>query len=268
MTPPTSWTFLWRLPGQSGLVGVMAAQEMRKRYAGTLGGFAWTVLHPLMLIVIYWLVFSVGLRVPPAGNVPFVIGFLCGMIPWLMFAETLNACTSAIAANAYLVKKTVFPTEILPVVHLAAGMATHVIMLAVLAVLMVVYGVGFSLWNVQFLYYLLAMSVLCIGLGWILSALNVFYRDIGQVLAIAINMWFWLTPIVWPLAMLPGKFQAFVRLNPMIYIVQGYRDSFIEHVPLWQNWQGGAYFWILAAAVFMFGGRLFGRLKGDFAEAI
>jgi len=115
----------------------MARMEIRKRYVGTLAGMAWSVAHPLMMILIYWVIFSLGFRVHPAGNTPFIVYFLCGLIPWTAFAETVSASSNAVTGNPYLVKKTVFPTEILPLAHWLASMVSHVIMLVILAIVMV-----------------------------------------------------------------------------------------------------------------------------------
>ena len=266
--------FLHLLYNQRSIIWAMAKREIQTRYAGTLAGLVWSFLHPLMLILIYWFVFSVGLKVQPAGDVPFIIYFLCGLIPWMAFAETLSASTNAIAGNPHLVKKTVFPTEILPIAHLVASMVSHVIMLVILVVLMVFYRREFSLYNLQFIYFLLAMSVFCVGLGWMVSSLNVFYRDAGQILTVVLNMWFWVTPIVWPfekvlekLTQYPIVIETF-RRNPMYYIVEGYRASFISHRGFWENWQLGVYFWAVALTVFVLGGLLFRKLKPDFPEML
>ena len=262
------WVFFWRLVNQREIIWAMALREMQTRYAGTLAGLVWSVVHPLMTILIYWFVFSVGFRIQPMGNIPFIVVFLCGLIPWMAFSETISASTNAVTANAHLVKKTTFPTEILPVVHLVASMVTQLIMLAILAVLMAVNGISFSPYNLQFVYYLLGMSVFCVGLGWMVSALNVFYRDVGQIVTVLLNMWFWLTPIVWPLKMLPDRCQFFIKLNPIYYVVQGYRASFFRHTWFWENWQLGGYFWAVSLVMFLAGGLLFRKLKPDFPEVL
>ncbi len=246
----------------------MAFREMQARYAGTLAGLVWSVVHPLMMILTYWFVFSVGFKAKPTGNVPFIIVFLCGLIPWMTFSEAVMASTIAITGNTLLVTKTIFPTEILPVVNLAASMASQVIMLGILMILLAVYGIGFSLYIFQFLYFLVAMSIFCIGLGWIVSALNVFYRDVSQIMSVMLNMWFWLTPIVWQAGMLPDRFRFLLKLNPMYYIVEGYRMSFIDHVGFWQHWRQGGYFWTVNLIVFAVGGLLFRKLKPDFPEVL
>ena len=128
-----------------------------------------------------------------------------------------------------------------------------------------------SLYSLQFLYFTIGMSVFCVGLGWIVSALNVFYRDVGQLFLVVLNMWFWLTPIVWPPEMLqtyPRLVRFCLLMNPMYYIVQGYRASFIYHTGFWENWRLGVYFWVVSLAVFVVGGMLFRKLKPSFPDVI
>ncbi len=265
--------FLVKLLGNRRTIWAMARMEIRKRYVGTFAGLVWSVAHPLMMILIYWVIFSLGLRVRPAGNTPFIVYFLCGLIPWTAFAETVSASSNAVTGNPHLVKKAVFPTEILPIAHLVACLVSHVIMLAILAVVIVAGGLRFSLWNVQFVYFMFGMAVLSVGLGWIVAALNVFYRDVGQLLSIVLNMWFWLTPVVWLEEMtlrLPQRLRFLPKLNPMFYIVHGYRASLIPdmYAPFWRNWKAGIYFWAVSLGLFAAGGLLFRRLKPDFPEVL
>ena len=260
--------FLRRLARQRTMVWAIARREMQTRYAGTLAGLIWSMVHPLMMILIYWFVFSVGLRIQPSGNVPFIILFLCGLIPWTAFSETLSASIHAVTANAHLVKKTVFSTEILPVAHLAASMVSQAIMLVILVVLLVAHGMPLSIYNLQFLYFLAALSVFSLGLAWLVAALNVFYRDVGQIVSVVLNMWFWMTPIVWQLEKVPEAFRFYIKLNPLYYIVAGYRASFLHHTGFWVNWRLGAYFWAAAVLMFCAGGWVFRRLKPQFAEVL
>ncbi len=263
--------FLQRLCTHRGIIWSMARREIQLRYAGTIAGLIWSVIHPLMLILTYWLVFSKGLKIRPAADVPFIAFFLSGLIPWTAFAETTSASTNAITSSPHLVKRILFPTEILPVVHFTASLVNHAVMLVVLVVVLIFYGMWPSLYALQFLYFAAGLSVFCVGLGWIVSALNVFYRDVGQIILVVLNMWFWLTPIVWP----PENMQSFnptvafcLKLNPMYYVVQGYRASFIYRTGLWEHWRLGAYFWAVSLAVFALGGVLFRKLKPDFPDVL
>ena len=263
------FAFLKRLYTHRSMIFVMAMRELRSRYIGTLGGGAlWSIIHPLMIVGVYWFVFSVGFKVKPAGDMPFIVVFLCGLIPWSMFSEAVTTSTNSVTSNANLVTRTVFPTEILPVVSLFVSMITHGVLLVILMIVLLVNGIFPSVYNLQFLYYMFAVSVLSLGLGWFLASANVFCRDIGQALAVIINVWFWSTPIVWGIEMIPSRYQFIIKINPLYYIVDGYRASFIYHRPLWQDYHLGILYWAVCLLIFIFGASVFRRLKPEFAEVL
>ena len=262
------FNFLRRIYVYRSIIMTMAIREIQSRYVGTLAGFVWFVINPLMIILVFWFVFSVGFKVQPFGNIPFILVFVCGLIPWTMFSETLMANTNAITRNVHLVKKMVFPTEILSIVNLVASLISHVIMLGILLSLLLFYKISFSFYNVQFFYYFIALSIFTLGLSWFFSAVNVFYRDVGQILGVILNMWFWLTPIVWLMDMVPKEYQYIIKLNPIYYIVEGYRFSFIYHVPFWVNYDLGIYFWGVSLLSLFMGGLIFRKLKPEFADVL
>jgi len=141
-------------------------------------------------------------------------------------------------------------------------------MLGIFIVVMFFNKIPFSFYNFQFLYYLFGLSIFSLGLGWFLSAVNVFYKDVGQTLGVVLNVWFWFTPIVWFRDIIPVKFQYIVKLNPMSYIVDGYKSSFIYHSSVWHNSKEAIYFWTICSLVFIVGALTFRKLKPEFAEVI
>jgi ABC-type polysaccharide/polyol phosphate export permease len=260
--------FLKNIYNYRTMIKAMALRDVQSRYMGTLGGFLWFIIQPFSIVLVYWFVFSVGFKVQPAGGLPFVAVFVCGLVPWSLFAEALNTSTAAIKANAHLVTKTIFPTEILPVVSLLSSLFTHILMMLIFFLIMMVNGIPFSVYNFQVFYYLFALCALSLGLGWLLSAVNVFYKDVGQALNVVLNLWFWATPIAWFQEILPEKYFWVLKFNPMYYIVDGYRASFLHLSPIWHNPRQGVYFWIMCAIVFIAGAFTFRRLKPDFAEVL
>jgi len=142
-----------------GTIKTMAITEIRSRYVDTIGGLIWAVIHPLLIILVYWFVFSVGFKITPPGGAPFILVFLSGFIPWVIFNETLMANANVIQANSHLATKTVFPTEILPVVRLLVSLVTHFIMLFILLIIIFISDISFSIYNLQFLYYLFALPL-------------------------------------------------------------------------------------------------------------
>lgn len=249
------------------LVIAMAVRETQGRYIGTFGGMLWMVGHPLATITIYWLVFSIGLKVEPSGDVPFVVFLVCGIVPWLTFSESLMSSVNAITGAPHLVKKVAFPTSILPVVHLLVSMVSHLAMLVILLVLLILNGVPFSWGALQAVYYLGALYVLSLGIGWLVASVNVFSRDVANGLSVVIGFWFWLTPIVWPASML-GEYSQWLMLNPLYYIVDGYRDAFLGGGVLWDKGVEHLAYWGICLILFVAGGRTFQKLQPEFAEVL
>jgi len=250
------------------MIMVMARRETRYRYAGTMAGALWSVANPLAMICVYWFVFSVGLRVQPMEKAPFIVVFLGAYLPWSTFVEILSNSCACVSANPHLVKKVVFPTEVLPVVQIAVSMISHAALLLLFMSVLAVNGYPPSIYNLQIFYYLPCLLVFSLGLAWLAAALTVFYRDVQQLVGLILTVWFWLTPVVWPFSMLSGWPRLILTMNPLYYIVEGYRKSFITHVPFWADPMAGLCFWGITFVVFMFGGLVFKRLKPEFADVL
>lgn len=246
----------------------LALKNAKSRYAGTIGGIFWTILTPLATILVYWFIFGIGLKLQAEQNLPFIILFLSGFIPWLFFSEALNINAQAITANPYLAKKTIFPTEILPISNLLTGAIPHLLLLMVLMIILKINGLALSINIFLFLYYFSGLCVLSLGLGWTVAALNVFYRDIGQSLSILLNIWFWLTPITWFMPILPEKWRWFIHLNPLYWVIEGYRHAFIPTYTSDLPALPHTYFWIVSISLLVFGAFTFKTLKFEFAEAL
>jgi ABC-type polysaccharide/polyol phosphate export permease len=260
--------FLKLIFSQRDLIVSMARRELATQYVGSLLGFVWTFIHPLVMITVFWFVFSVGFRSQPMNNVPFVVWLTAGMAPWFMFSDVVLGSAAVIIANSHLVKKTLFQSQILPVIKLLSSFVTHSIFLIVLLVLILFQKMPFSFYYFQFLYYLVCMAYLALGLAWAVSALNVFLRDIGQVAGVVIQVGFWATPIFWDINMMPAKVQLLLKLNPMFYVVQGYRETFIYFKPFWEHPLLTLYFWVISTIVFVAGALIFRKLKPQFADVL
>lgn len=260
--------FIFILYRRRSLIFEMAKRDISSQHVGSLLGFFWTFVNPLITTFILWFVFSIGFKSAPKGNVPFVIWLTAAMAIWNTFTEIVSGSTAVILQNPHLVKKVVFPLSILPVVKLVASFITHLVFLFILIVLILLYKLPFSLYWLQALYYFAAMSVLGLGLGWITSSVNIFAKDTGQIVNVILQMGFWSTPIFWDPAIMPKEFQSFIKLNPMLYIVQGYRDSFIYFVPFWHHWQQTIYYWGVTGSVFVLGAIIFLRLRPHFADVL
>lgn len=253
---------------QKNLIFLMAKREVANQYVGSLLGFTWTFVQPVVMILVFWVVFSVGFRVQPKNDVPFVVWLTAGMAIWFVFADIINGSSGLILSHSHLIKKTLFHSQILPIIKVVSSLITHTVFILVLLGLIFIQGMPFSFYYFQSLYYIFGMSVLALGISWIVSSLNVFLKDVGQIVAVALQVGFWATPIFWDIQIMPKGFQAIFKLNPMFYIVQGYRESFIYFLPFWKHPFQTIYFWILAITVFVIGALIFKKLKLQFPDVL
>lgn len=250
------------------MVYAMALRDFQSRYAGTLGGTIWAVVQPLSIIAVFYFVFAIGFRVQSPVDTPFILWFVCGLMPWFLFSDTLIGVANSVTSNVHLVKKTIFPTEVLAPVKVASAIPPHAIFLLILFIMLYCFNVPFSFGRFLIVYYFICMVVVLLGLGWLLSALQVFYRDIGQALAVFLNVWFWATPIVWPEQNIPEDLRWILFYNPMYYIVAGYRDALIYPQVIWPAPTQTVFFWSFAALCTLVGSFVFNRLKPEFADVL
>ena len=262
------YKFIQLIFARRHLVIAMAQREIATQYVGSLLGFIWTFINPLILILVFWFVFSIGFRVRPQNEVPFVVWLTAGMAAWFVFADIVRGSAGVVVANSHLIKKTLFPSQILPVVKLVSCLIIHSVFLSVLIGLILFQKMPFSIYYFQFLYYLFCLSVFSLGLSWAFSALNVFIRDVNQVVGVLIQVGFWATPVFWDINIMPPKVHMVLKLNPLFYIVQGYRDSFIDFIPFWNHPYLTLYFCLVTAIVFCLGAFIFWKLKPQFADVL
>ncbi len=250
------------------LICQLALQDIRTRYLGSYLGILWAFIQPTITVLIFWFVFECGFKFAPVENFPFILWLVCGIVPWFFVADSIAGATGSILESSYLVNKVVFRVSILPVVKVFSSLVVHLFFLAVTVGLFWLYGFRPNLYYLQVVYYLTAMAVLVTGISWATSALVVFLKDIGQVVAMLLQFGFWLTPIFWPIASIPAKYQAIVKLNPFYYVVEGYRATFINQRWFWEDGGAAAYFWLTALTVLFLGAAVFRRLRPHFADML
>ncbi|MGH7799256.1 MAG: ABC transporter permease [Thermodesulfobacteriota bacterium] len=247
----------------------MAIRDIRARYIGSFLGIFWSIIHPLTQLFIYYFIFSVVLKIklgPEYGGTNFAIWLIAGLLPWMLFAEVVNRSPGAVLEQSSLITKMVFPSEILPLAHLAAALINHLIAVVIFIAFLMVFGYGMSFKILLILPYLLAIGIFALGISWMLSALNVFLRDIGQIIGVFMNIWFFLTPIVYPRELIPESFQRLYGLNPMLQAVEGYRVALLGKTDI--DTTGLSYLPLLGLATFALGGLIFKKLKPAFADVL
>ena len=258
---------LWK---SKTLIWSLSKNDFKTRFAGSYFGIFWAFVQPIVTICLYWFVFSLpGLRgTPVEGEIPFVLRLVAGLVPWFVFSEALTNGTNSLMEYSYLVKKVVFKINVLPVVKVMSASFIHFFFLAVTFVICTCMGYGPSLYLIQLPYYLICMWIFIIALVYATSAIVLFFRDLGQIINIFMQVFMWMTPIMWDEVMIPEKWRWIFHLNPMYYIINGYKESLLNHVWLWQHIDLTMYFWIVTGVLFLIGTTIFRRLQPHFADVL
>ncbi len=250
------------------LVLNLGKNDFKTKFASSYLGIVWGFITPLITIATYWFVFQVGLRSGDVGELPFILWFLAGIVPWFFFAEAFGGATNALSEYSYLVKKVFFKIELLPTVKIVSALFVHVFFLIVIFVVYAAYGYFPSLYNLQLVYYLFCSIILTLGLSFLTSSIVLFFKDLNQIIAIVLQIGFWFTPIGWPVTMLSGFWATLFKMNPMFYIVQGFRDSFVDHILFYERPYATLYFWVLCLAILTLGIVAFRKLKPHFSDVL
>ncbi|MGA1868905.1 MAG: ABC transporter permease [bacterium] len=250
------------------LIWSMAKRDIATQYIGSFLGFVWTFIDPIVTVFIFWVVFGLGFKVRPCKEAPFVVWLTAGMAIWMVFSKILNESSNIIIVNSNLIKNTLFHSHILPIVKIISNLIIHFIFITILLVLLYLNKMPFNIYFLQALYYLLAMCFLSLGLCWLTSALSPFIRDIPQIVKVIVDLGFWATPVMWELSIMPPKLQSIFRINPIYYLVQGYRESFLYFTPFWHHPRQTLEYWTVTLIILFLGAILFKRLKPHFADVL
>ncbi len=252
------------------LIANLSFNDFKTKYAGSFLGIVWAFIQPLITIFVYWFAFQVGLRSQDVGNFPFALWFMAGLIPWFFFSDGLNGGTNALIDYSYLVKKVVFNIDILPLVKVISAVFVHIFFIVFLLIMYALYGYYPDLYSLQILYYSLCLFLLVLGLSYITAPLVVFFRDLGQIVNIILQVGVWMTPILWNIdtMQVSDTIKKLLKLNPVYYVVQGYRDALINKAGFWEHPWLTLYFWLFTLLAFFIGTRLFKKLRLHFADVL
>lgn len=251
------------------LIFKLAKNDFKTKFAGSYLGIFWAFVQPVITILVYWFVFQVGFHSQAVNNeFPFVVWLTAGLVPWFYFSEAWMGASNSLLEYSYLVKKVVFHIDVLPVIKVISALFVNIFFIVFFMILCSAYGYYPSIYAVQILYYVICEILLVMALSYITSAVIVFFRDLGQLLNIVLQVGMWMTPIMWQHDMIGEKNQFILKLNPMYYIVQGYRNSMLSHEWFWNDIAWTAYFWAVMIIIFAIGTKIFKKLKPHFADVL
>lgn len=246
----------------------LASNDFHNKFAGSYLGIFWAFIQPVINVTIYWIIFEGGLKAGPESDVPFLLWLIAGICPWFYLNDALNSSTNSLVEYSYIVKKVKFDINVIPIIKIISSTKVHIFFIIVVTAIFILYKFTLTLYAVQCIYYSFCAFILIVGLSYFNTAINVFFRDISQIVSIILQYSMWTVPIMISEDKFPIILQRILKFNPLYYIVQGYRDSFIDHVWFWHRPIITIYFWIVVAAVFVLGIAIFKKLKPYFADVL
>jgi ABC-type polysaccharide/polyol phosphate export permease len=252
-----------------GLIQSLVARDLKARYRGSVLGFVWSFINPLLLLTIYSFVFSVVLPgLHSKETEPYALFMFCGILPWTWFSSALNEAAGSLISGGNLIKKVLFPAEVLPIVSVLANMVHFVLGLPILAVFLIYYQRSPDLPGLfWFPVAMLVQLILTTAFAFIVAALAVHFRDIRDILSNLLTLWFFSTPIIYWIKEAPGLGKQVLDFNPMTHLIVAYQEILFFNGPV------GHWKWLLAVGavsvlLFLAGYWLFDRLRDSFAEAV
>ena len=235
----------------------------QKHYLGTL----WQFITPLFQILVYWLVFGLGIRGGnPVEGLPFILWLLMGLIPWFLISPSILQGSNSVHQKIGLVSKMKFPVSLLPTIAIVNNSRNFFIMLILLFIILFIYGIDFSLHLLQLVYFILCLFVFLFSFSILSSTISTIVRDYQLMLQSFMRMLFFLTPILWDVSNAPSWLANILQLNPFYYIIDGIRASFLGSYWFFEQPIRFLYFWSLTFAILYFGARTHVRFRKDFVD--
>ena len=262
------YQFIKQIVGSRELLLTLIKHDFKKQYLGSYFGLIWAFAQPIVFMIVIWFVFEIGFRAGPIGDTPLFLWLITGMVPWFFLSDVFSQGTNTIVNNSFLVKQISFKISILPLVKLGSLLIIHIALVLFLVIMYFIYGYTITLYWLQIPYYILCSILLILGITWFTSAVRVFVKDVDYFITILIQMGFWLTPIFWSLDLVPQKYQYLIKLNPAYYIIEGYRDIFINQIWFWERSDLTTYFLTIMVVLLITGKLVFNRLRPHFGDIL
>jgi lipopolysaccharide transport system permease protein len=241
----------------------LVKRDFHQRYVGSAAGWLWGLIHPLVLLASYTFIFSICLKTDQKNYPMFLFA---GMLPWLLFSDTVQRSSGSLVEHANLITKTMFPAEVIPVSIYLSSLASHFLTVTLFAIVAAIWLGHMSLMLILLPVFTLLLGLFTVGLGWIAASLQVYLRDTSQVVAVIMTFWMWLTPIFIPEDRIPHWARFVLRINPLAYVVRAYRAMLLgQAVPSLRDLGWVAVFGVSA---FICGGLFFRYLKRGFADVL
>ena len=261
-------TFIKSLWRDRNVIWQLARNDCRARFAASGLGVLWAFLQPLLNILVIWFVFQVGFKSMPVDDVPFIVWYIPAFLSWNFFSEAVSQSTGSLLDYSYLLKKVNFNVTVIPLIKVVSAALIHAGFIVLILVINLVYGRIPTVYFVQILYYFICAFCLSAGLGWLLSSVSVFVKDIANVVSVVLQIGFWATPLFWDPSGMSLVVKQLLKINPMYYVCMGYREAVVDRVWFWQHPVQMLYFWCVVILLFVCGSRLFMKLRPHFDDVM
>lgn len=243
----------------------LVKREVKSRYKQSILGYAWVLLVPLINLVVISIVFSFFIRVS-TGGVPYAMYLFAGLVPWMFTANAITSATGSVVQNNSLITKVALPRYIFPLASVLAKIIDLLLNFLIMAGFMIFFHISFQ-WTLVFLPIIFLVNFLLIlGIGYILSSINVYFRDVENIIGVFLTMWMYLTPVVYPPEIVPESVRFIFNLNPMTPIINSYRNVILYGVP--PPWQSFIYTLIFSVLIYLLGLAIYKKLSRNFADVI
>ena len=241
----------------------LVVKELRARYKGSVLGFFWSFLNPLLMLIVYSVIFSFLMRTSTKNYAMFLF---VALLPWNYLANSVMQGAGSLVYNSSLVKKVYFPREVLPLAVVSANMVNYLLSLLILVPALLVFRVKLTVALFAFPVVLLLQTFLVLAMTLLVSIGNVYFRDLEHITGVLITVWFFLTPVLYSAEMMPEKVQKFFLLNPAAPLIEAYREMFFYG--RWPDWKCLGWVAVVNIALFLMSFWIFGRLQQAVAEEI
>lgn len=255
----------------NSIVFSLAKSDFKKRFVGSYFGIVWMFVQPLATVLVYTLIFQVGFRAtPPVAGIPYVLWLIPGIIPWFYFQDTVIQGTNVLYEYNFLVKKVVFDVSMLPIVKLVSSFFAHMFFVIIMFAIFLIVGVPFTFKSFLVIYFSFSLSIFSLAIIYITSAINVFFKDMSQIVTILLQFGIWMAPIMYDESLFAGRslfVYKLLKLNPIYYIIKGYRYSMIGDI-FPDIMILTIYFWVFTIILFAIGKHSFNKLKPHFSDVL
>jgi ABC-type polysaccharide/polyol phosphate export permease len=250
------------------VIFTLAKSKFREQYLGSYLGAGWVFIRPVSFVCAIWAVFAYGFKVSEVSEHPFLVYLLAGYIPWIFFSEAISEGVNSIVSNKYLVKTVALNVAALPFSVILKMLFLHIVFFSVLLVVLFIFGYNPNVYWLQIPVYMFFLVLLIVGVTFFVASIRVFAKDIAYGVGLVMQVGIWISPVFWSIAKIPLEYHYILQFNPLVFIVDGYRNALLNEVWFWNDLEfflGYSFWTVLSLAC---GFWIFMKTKPHFTEVL